>query len=49
MTVEQLIKQLQDLPGEMEVWMADELGEPTWQLVHDEVHVLDGKLIIETY
>jgi hypothetical protein len=50
MTVEQLIRHLQDVPGETEVWLADEHGNPSWQLVHDDVVLMrDGKVVIETF
>jgi hypothetical protein len=49
MTVGQLIQLLQSVPEETEVWLADELGEPAWQVVHDDVVERDGKLLIEAY
>jgi hypothetical protein len=49
MTVGQLIKVLQTVPDDVEVWLADSDGEPSWQLVHDDVVQRDGKLLIETF
>lgn len=49
MTVGQLIRLLQEVPEQTEVWLADELGDPAWQLVHDDVVQHDGKIVIEVY
>ena len=49
MTVGDLIERLKSVPEETEVWIADELGNPAWELTYDDVAERDGKLLIETY